>query len=1199
MRKLRLVAALLCIFMIGCSFPILPVAAADVSYASIGAFLEGPVSASVQLKFDSGSFEAGPGFMGGTSPVTFTVSDGMTLHGGTLRYVPVDNYNPILPGRRVTHFVTKVSESETLQLYFQSPTGGGARGGIAITSGGITRKAYIRYDDFIDEEFVPGTDWNEYMLVAPSDNSVAVYTKNDENKWIRVYQGSGYTSDNSPSTGLYFSGQGAVKNATIYDLVTDRYDDIETIIGEEVEVHQEFDFSADTFAFDPEYSVGGVSYSASEGMSLDGGSWTYLPEAGYSPVQAGNGVTFSARASELGSLKICYANPNGGNSYAVMEISPSAIMATKSENVLYFADFGPGTQWVDYLLASNGDVVTLYALDQGKWKILVQSQGCIASDSNGVGLTFSGMGNVKDGAILGEIIEMVPVDEVVTSDRMVWLDEDFISPSNQWSMVSGANVNNGVLCLGGQAGSQAQHPLENYTLGNNFKARFKIKFVSGETHAFYLANGGQRFYVTIRPQTNEISSIGGGTLVGIETLYDTWYEFQMEFIEEDGVLKGSLYRRPAEGGQWRTLWSKRILNDESGRTCIMFTGGETAIKLVDNLVIYQGNIAKLDEPSVSGTSISVTGCFDNNEPGSAKARQLTLLTATYDKEYGYTTQIREKKYVVNPGKVQKLNYQFNLPGFDYEKQNVTTMIWDDAETGVPLASATGYVMADSSNNVPNDGQEVGLDVQTIYNEVSLSGYIGVPKGVVTATLMKDGQLCAAIQAVANSAGMINTKIGIDPEMCASGSYTLRLQYGNRISEVVEPDVVLYTNDIISEQGILNEAAFKTFVENYDDNDAKDAVADRELLPYIFKNYQKIFMVKPVTNVYELQSSIEKSIANGRDEVALLAAVNEAVANKKWSEVEKLMSVTYKEFLGYPSNATNGVLNVKNLFLRMKGGYLSAEELMSDFYTAKNAQIAVENAGVSGGNVGGGTIGGSAGGGFAGAGTVGGGSAGGGAGGYASGSVGGGAIAVDPNALPDSVKKPLDNSEITNVTFADLDSVPWAEESIEALRNMGVISGDGDGNFAPDRPVSREEFLKIAMSAAGISVDEKAMVSFEDVNVDAWYYAYVATAFEQGIINGMSESFFGIGQQITRADMAVILDRILTAKGVGMDKSNSADIFEDWMKIPVYARGSVAQLCAEGLLHGVGNNLFSPLSNATRAEAAVAVYRIYGYMNEGR
>lgn len=176
------------------------------------------------------------------------------------------------------------------------------------------------------------------------------------------------------------------------------------------------------------------------------------------------------------------------------------------------------------------------------------------------------------------------------------------------------------------------------------------------------------------------------------------------------------------------------------------------------------------------------------------------------------------------------------------------------------------------------------------------------------------------------------------------------------------------------------------------------------------------------------------------------------------------------------------------------------------------------------------------------------------------------------------------------SFNDLDGAPWARTAIEALAEKKIISGRGNGSFAPNEPVTRAEFVKMIVMALNLT-DETAEAEFDDVPKSAWYYRVVASAKKSGIVSGMSDNLFGAEEQIIRQDMAVIILR--AAKLAGIDTSAESAAFTDSESISDYAAQAVGKLAAAGIISGMGDGTFSPRTNVTRAQAAQVIYTLLG------
>ena len=218
----------------------------------------------------------------------------------------------------------------------------------------------------------------------------------------------------------------------------------------------------------------------------------------------------------------------------------------------------------------------------------------------------------------------------------------------------------------------------------------------------------------------------------------------------------------------------------------------------------------------------------------------------------------------------------------------------------------------------------------------------------------------------------------------------------------------------------------------------------------------------------------------------------------------------------------------------------------------------------------------------------GGGAGGSGGGGSGGGGGGGTKPVDKSPV-DSVEdggeatKVPETPSIPVIKFEDVSFDRWSYEFINELAAAGIISGDGTGNFRPTDRVSREEYLKMLVSALELKTEETANIGFEDVSDGAWYKEYVQTALQLGIVNGVSADRFGVGAPITRQDMAVMTLRALTAAEITLEGDMSVQ-FADVDEISIYAAEGVNALVSAGIING-SDGKFLPNDNLTREQAA--------------
>lgn len=172
---------------------------------------------------------------------------------------------------------------------------------------------------------------------------------------------------------------------------------------------------------------------------------------------------------------------------------------------------------------------------------------------------------------------------------------------------------------------------------------------------------------------------------------------------------------------------------------------------------------------------------------------------------------------------------------------------------------------------------------------------------------------------------------------------------------------------------------------------------------------------------------------------------------------------------------------------------------------------------------------------------------------------------------------------------------WAEEAINDMGSRMVISGDGNGNFAPDRDITRAEFAAILVRTLGLKPGI-GISPFTDAKGTDWYSSYVITAAEYKIISGYGNDEFGPNDKITREQAMTMISRAMNITGPKVEFA-SGEVekllagFGDADKSESYAKVSIASCIKAGIVSGRNGNLVAPKENITRAEVAVIVRRL--------
>ncbi|ASA23852.1 S-layer homology domain-containing protein [Paenibacillus donghaensis] len=190
----------------------------------------------------------------------------------------------------------------------------------------------------------------------------------------------------------------------------------------------------------------------------------------------------------------------------------------------------------------------------------------------------------------------------------------------------------------------------------------------------------------------------------------------------------------------------------------------------------------------------------------------------------------------------------------------------------------------------------------------------------------------------------------------------------------------------------------------------------------------------------------------------------------------------------------------------------------------------------------------------------------------------------------------------NVSFRDTAAYAWATDSIEALAARGAIQGVAPDSFNPEGNVTRAEFITILMNTFEQAEPADAS-TFKDVQHGAWYAGPVASAQKLGIVKGKPDGNFGVKEEITREEMAVMLHRFALIE-VSTDNTESkaaastgvvSVAFTDQGQVSSYATKAVEYMGNSGVMSGMTDGSFAPEGQATRAQAATVIYRLLGHL----
>ena len=125
-------------------------------------------------------------------------------------------------------------------------------------------------------------------------------------------------------------------------------------------------------------------------------------------------------------------------------------------------------------------------------------------------------------------------------------------------------------------------------------------------------------------------------------------------------------------------------------------------------------------------------------------------------------------------------------------------------------------------------------------------------------------------------------------------------------------------------------------------------------------------------------------------------------------------------------------------------------------------------------------------------------------------------------------------------YSDVKDTDWCNNSISTLSNMGILKGYEDGTFHPNAPVTRAEFAAIAARFSDGAADDYA--TFSDVPNDYWASKEIAKAAKLGWIKGYTDGTFRPTNNITRAEVMTLVNRVLER---GVDEKGLTEDAIQW------------------------------------------------------
>lgn len=179
-------------------------------------------------------------------------------------------------------------------------------------------------------------------------------------------------------------------------------------------------------------------------------------------------------------------------------------------------------------------------------------------------------------------------------------------------------------------------------------------------------------------------------------------------------------------------------------------------------------------------------------------------------------------------------------------------------------------------------------------------------------------------------------------------------------------------------------------------------------------------------------------------------------------------------------------------------------------------------------------------------------------------------------------------EVFLMSFSDVNENDWFYKSVQYVYSKKLMNGISPEIFSPNSGLTRAMLVTILYRME--NEPECGKLVFEDVESDTWYTDSVAWAAENGIVNGIGNGLFAPNNYITREQIAVILYNYANFKNHLTSTRTDVDKYSDGEAVSPWAKDALQWAAGNGVINGKTTTTLEPQGQATRAEAATMLMR---------
>lgn len=178
----------------------------------------------------------------------------------------------------------------------------------------------------------------------------------------------------------------------------------------------------------------------------------------------------------------------------------------------------------------------------------------------------------------------------------------------------------------------------------------------------------------------------------------------------------------------------------------------------------------------------------------------------------------------------------------------------------------------------------------------------------------------------------------------------------------------------------------------------------------------------------------------------------------------------------------------------------------------------------------------------------------------------------------------------DMPFTDVRTSDWFYDPVKYVYEEGLMTGTGATAFAPNVTTTRAMIVSILYRLEGGPAVSGNSSPFNDVHTSDWYYDAVRWAERTGVVGGVGDGRFAPNTAITREQLAAMLMNYANYKHQNVSARADLSRYSDADRVSAWAEDAVAWANAEGYISGMTATTIAPQGSATRAQVAAILQR---------